>query len=101
MAVKAPDTITTWQLEGLSLSQDRGLALADPVQLRTYKAFFVDFKLPYSVVRGEQVKIPLTVYNYLHSCVRVGNATGYTSLVFINVSVWVCACVKAWDKPVW
>ncbi len=75
VTVKAPDSITTWQLEGMSIHPTEGLALADPFHLRTFKHFFIDFHLPYSVIRGEQVKIPLTIYNYLHKCVKVSLPT--------------------------
>ncbi|XP_042198630.1 C3 and PZP-like alpha-2-macroglobulin domain-containing protein 8 [Callorhinchus milii] len=71
LQVEVPDSITTWVTEAVGLSQERGLGLAKPTELRTFKPFFVDFTLPYFVIRGEQTKIPLTVYNYLASCAEV------------------------------
>lgn len=69
--VEIPDSITTWVTEAVGLSQETGLGLARPTELRTFKAFFVDFTLPSFVIRGEQTKIPLMVYNYLQSCAEV------------------------------
>ncbi|XP_072450564.1 C3 and PZP-like alpha-2-macroglobulin domain-containing protein 8 isoform X3 [Chiloscyllium punctatum] len=71
LLVEIPDSITTWVTEAVSLSQDSGLGLAKAMELRTFKPFFVDFTLPYHVIRGEQTKIPVTVYNYLPSCAEV------------------------------
>ena len=75
--VTVPDSITSWMVEGFSLSKKYGLALADPVSVRTFKKFFLDFNLPYSVIRGEQVRIPITVYNYYDTCVAVSIAFYY------------------------
>ncbi|XP_067824744.1 C3 and PZP-like alpha-2-macroglobulin domain-containing protein 8 [Heptranchias perlo] len=69
--LEIPDSITTWVTEAVGLSQESGLGLAKPTELRTFKPFFVDFTLPYVVIRGEQTKIPLIVYNYLPSCAEV------------------------------
>lgn len=71
LRLDVPDSITTWVTEAVSLSQDKGLGLAKRAELRTFKPFFVDFTLPYSLIRGEQTKVPLTVYNYLPTCAEV------------------------------
>lgn len=66
-----PDSITTWMTEAIGLSAEKGLGLAQTAELHTFKPFFIDFTLPYSVIRGEQTKVPLTVYNYLSTCAEV------------------------------
>ncbi|XP_067086562.1 C3 and PZP-like alpha-2-macroglobulin domain-containing protein 8 [Osmerus mordax] len=71
LRLDVPDSITTWVTEAIGLSEEKGLGMAKRAELRTFKPFFVDFTLPYSVVRGEQTKVPLTVYNYLPSCAEV------------------------------
>ncbi|KAJ7308317.1 hypothetical protein JRQ81_008851 [Phrynocephalus forsythii] len=71
LRVDVPDSITTWQAEAVGLSERHGLGLAAPAALRTFKPFFVDFTLPYRVVRGEQTKIALVVHNYLSVCLEV------------------------------
>uniref|UniRef100_A0A8C5QE18 C3 and PZP like alpha-2-macroglobulin domain containing 8 n=1 Tax=Leptobrachium leishanense TaxID=445787 RepID=A0A8C5QE18_9ANUR len=63
--VEVPDSITTWITEAIGVSEESGLGVAKATHLKTFKSFFIDFTLPYYVIRGEQVKIPLTVYNYL------------------------------------
>lgn len=71
-----PDSITTWVTEAIGLSERQGLGLAKRAELRTFKPFFVDFTLPYSLIRGEQTKVPLTVYNYLPTCAEVSQQKG-------------------------
>ncbi|CAH2293294.1 C3 and PZP-like alpha-2-macroglobulin domain-containing 8 [Pelobates cultripes] len=63
--MEVPDSITTWITEAIGMSEESGLGVAKSAHLKTFKPFFIDFTLPYYVIRGEQVKIPLTVYNYL------------------------------------
>lgn len=71
LRLDVPDSITTWVTEAVGLSEEKGLGLAKRAELRTFKPFFVDFTLPYSLIRGEQTKVPLTVYNYLPTCAEV------------------------------
>lgn len=69
--MEVPDTITTWLTEAVGLSAESGLGLAKQIGLRAFKPFFIEFTLPYRVIRGEQTKIPLTVHNYLAMCLEV------------------------------
>ncbi|XP_034035690.1 C3 and PZP-like alpha-2-macroglobulin domain-containing protein 8 [Thalassophryne amazonica] len=71
LRLNVPDSITTWVTEVVGLSEEKGLSIAKRVELGTFKPFFVDFTLPYSLIRGEQTKVPLTVYNYLPTCAEV------------------------------
>ncbi|XP_074161873.1 C3 and PZP-like alpha-2-macroglobulin domain-containing protein 8 [Sminthopsis crassicaudata] len=71
LRVEVPDSITTWVTEAVGLSAVQGLGIAKPTELKTFKPFFIEFTLPYHVIRGEQTKIPLSVYNYLAICVEV------------------------------
>uniref|UniRef100_A0A8C8B5L0 Complement C3 n=1 Tax=Otus sunia TaxID=257818 RepID=A0A8C8B5L0_9STRI len=41
-----------------------GLCVADPYEITVMKEFFIDLRLPYSVVRNEQVEIRAVLYNY-------------------------------------
>lgn len=71
LQLDVPDSITTWVTDAIGLSEGSGLGLAERTELRVFKPFFVDFTLPYSLIRGEQTKVPLTVYNYLPTCSEV------------------------------
>ncbi|XP_053442153.1 C3 and PZP-like alpha-2-macroglobulin domain-containing protein 8 isoform X3 [Nycticebus coucang] len=71
LSVQVPDSITSWVAEAVALSTAQGLGVAESALLKTFKPFFVDFTLPSLIIRGEQVKIPLTVYNYMGTCAEV------------------------------
>lgn len=73
LSVQVPDSITSWVAEAVGLSATWGLGIAEPTLLKTFKPFFVDFTLPLHVVRGEQAKIPLSIYNYMGGCAEVLN----------------------------
>ncbi|XP_067416523.1 complement C3-like isoform X2 [Emydura macquarii macquarii] len=58
------DSITTWEVLAVGLSGTRGICVADPYEITVMKQFFIDLRLPYSVVRNEQVAIRAVLYNY-------------------------------------
>ncbi|XP_062283382.1 complement C3-like isoform X1 [Scomber scombrus] len=58
------DSITTWQFTGISLSRTHGICVADSLEVIVRKDFFVDLRLPYSAVRGEQLEIKAILHNY-------------------------------------
>ncbi|TWW59602.1 Complement C3 [Takifugu flavidus] len=58
------DSITTWQFIGISLSRSLGICIAEPLEVIVRKDFFLDVKLPYFAVRGEQLQIKVLIYNY-------------------------------------
>ncbi|XP_068583427.1 complement C3-like isoform X2 [Cebidichthys violaceus] len=62
--VPLQDSITTWQLTGISLSKTHGICVSDPFEVIVWKEFFIDLKLPYSAVRGEQVEVKAILHNY-------------------------------------
>ncbi|NXP76962.1 A2ML1 protein, partial [Ramphastos sulfuratus] len=68
--VTAPDTITSWEA-GMFCTSPLGLGLAPATTLTTFKPFFVELALPYSVVRREAFTLVATVFNYLQQCLRV------------------------------
>ncbi|KAF5911564.1 hypothetical protein HPG69_008161, partial [Diceros bicornis minor] len=69
--VNVPDSITTWQLVAVSLKAGQGLCVSDPFELIVRKEFFVDLKLPSSVIRNEQVQIQAVLYNFKARQVKV------------------------------
>ncbi|KAM6471227.1 venom factor-like isoform 2-T2 [Liasis olivaceus] len=58
------DSITTWEVLAISLSKTKGICIADPYEIMVKQDFFIDLRLPYSIVRNEQVAIRAVVYNY-------------------------------------
>ncbi|KAJ9579454.1 hypothetical protein L9F63_024436, partial [Diploptera punctata] len=60
----APDTITSWVITGFSVDPLYGLGLSDH-QEKVFRPFFISLDLPYSVLRGEIVAIPIVVFNYM------------------------------------
>ncbi|XP_035861680.1 complement C3-like [Sander lucioperca] len=58
------DSITTWQFTGISLSRTHGICVGEPLEVIVRKEFFIDLRLPYSAVRGEQLEIKAILHNY-------------------------------------
>ncbi|XP_075758404.1 A.superbus venom factor 1 [Pelodiscus sinensis] len=71
LLVYLEDSITTWEVLAVSLSQTRGICVADPHEITVMKQFFIDLRLPYSVVRNEQVAIRAVLYNYAPQALQV------------------------------
>ncbi|NXS20298.1 CO4 protein, partial [Mystacornis crossleyi] len=67
----APDSITTWEVQAISISPEKGFCVADPHTFAVFKDFFVSLRLPYSVRRHEQLEIKAVVYNYLPKDLQV------------------------------
>ncbi|GFG28314.1 hypothetical protein Cfor_11328, partial [Coptotermes formosanus] len=64
---QVPDTITSWVISGFSVDPLFGLGLSEiPRKLRVFRPFFLSLDLPYSVIRGEIVAIPIVVFNYMN-----------------------------------
>nr|XP_031292928.1 complement C3 [Camelus dromedarius] len=64
MYVFLKDSITTWEILAVSLSDKKGICVAEPYEVTVMQDFFIDLRLPYSVVRNEQVEIRAVLYNY-------------------------------------
>nr|XP_046262967.1 complement C3-like isoform X2 [Scatophagus argus] len=58
------DSMTTRQITGISLSRTHGICVADPLEVIVRKEFFIDLRLPYSAVHGEQLEIKAILHNY-------------------------------------
>uniref|UniRef100_A0A803TRE9 NTR domain-containing protein n=1 Tax=Anolis carolinensis TaxID=28377 RepID=A0A803TRE9_ANOCA len=65
------DSITTWEVLAVSISETKGICVADPYEITVMKNFFIDLRLPYSVVRNEQVAIQTILYNYGMQTIKV------------------------------
>jgi archaellum component FlaF (FlaF/FlaG flagellin family) len=62
--VPMADSITTWRLTALASSQDGRLGFTTR-GIRVFQDFFVDIDLPVSLTQGDEISIPIGVFNYL------------------------------------
>ncbi|XP_053187531.1 complement C3-like [Scomber japonicus] len=69
--VPLQDSITTWQFTGISLSRTHGICVGEPLEVIVRKEFFIDLRLPYSAVRGEQLEVKAILHNYSPDQVKV------------------------------
>jgi len=58
------DSITTWRMTVLASSQDGRLG-STTAGLRVFQDFFIDLDLPVALTAGDEVSIPVGVFNYL------------------------------------
>jgi CD109 antigen len=61
--VNAPDSITTWMLNAVALSPQKGLGVTQ-AQLKVLQPFFVSVDLVYAAIRGEEFPVKVALYNY-------------------------------------
>ncbi|NWH63127.1 OVOS protein, partial [Geococcyx californianus] len=66
-----PDTITEWKASAFCMQDDAGFGMSSPVSLTAFQPFFVDFTLPYSIIRGEKFNLIANVFNYLNKCIQI------------------------------
>jgi uncharacterized protein YfaS (alpha-2-macroglobulin family) len=64
------DSITTWRLTALASSQDGRLGYTT-YGMRVFQDFFVDIDLPVSLTRGDEISVPVGVFNYLSEAQEV------------------------------
>jgi len=58
------DSITTWRMSALASSGSGGLGSTDQ-GIKVFQDFFVDLDLPVALTQGDEVSVPLAVYNYM------------------------------------
>uniref|UniRef100_A0A452SH23 Uncharacterized protein n=1 Tax=Ursus americanus TaxID=9643 RepID=A0A452SH23_URSAM len=66
-----PDSLTTWEIHGVSLSKSTGLCVATPARIRVFREFHLHLRLPISVRRFEQLELRPVLYNYLNKNLTV------------------------------
>ncbi|XP_074873713.1 complement C4-like [Carettochelys insculpta] len=66
-----PDSITTWEIQAVSMSPSTGLCVSDPISVRVFQEFHVSLRLPYAVKRFEQLELRPVLYNYWQQPVDV------------------------------
>lgn len=66
-----PDSITTWEIQVVTLSATTGLCVVQPSEIIAFKKAFVSLKLPYAVKKYEQISISPVIYNYDDNPLRI------------------------------
>ena len=64
LEIPLADSITTWRLTALASAQQGQLGSAT-AGIRVFQDFFVDIDLPVYFTQGDEVSVPIAVYNYL------------------------------------
>ncbi|MBN1890693.1 MAG: zf-HC2 domain-containing protein, partial [Thermoflexales bacterium] len=62
--VPIADSITTWRLAAIANTQD-GRIGATTAGITVFQDFFIDLDLPVALTVGDEVRVPVAVYNYL------------------------------------
>ncbi|UCC12636.1 MAG: hypothetical protein JSW02_03655, partial [candidate division WOR-3 bacterium] len=64
LSLTMPDAITTWRVTSFASSAtgDLGSVLSE---IKVFQEFFVDIDLPVALTQGDEISIPVAMYNYL------------------------------------
>jgi len=63
ISIPVADSITTWRMAMLASTASGALGSATS-SLKVFQDFFVDLDLPVTLTQGDQVSLPIAVYNY-------------------------------------
>jgi CD109 antigen len=65
LQVTVPDHVASWMLTAFAISPAAGLGVvAKPVNLTATRQIYLSIRAPYAVVRGEECRLQVTVFNY-------------------------------------
>ena len=70
MDIDLADSITDWRLSASAITADGNMGGAQST-MKVFHPFFIDFDLPVSMTRGDEITLPVTAYNYLDRSQRV------------------------------
>ncbi|NWQ77754.1 A2ML1 protein, partial [Columbina picui] len=68
LAATVPDSITDWKVMTFCTSETHGLGISETTSLRSFKPFFMEPILPYSIFRGESFPLKVKVFSYVKQC---------------------------------
>ncbi|NXU86298.1 A2ML1 protein, partial [Xiphorhynchus elegans] len=95
LAVTVPDSITDWKAMTFCTSESHGLGISETTSLQSFKPFFVEPTLPYSVFRGESFRLKVKVFSYLKQCMALQLSLMDSrdfEFVHANVKFTICLC---------
>jgi uncharacterized protein YfaS (alpha-2-macroglobulin family) len=64
LEIPLADSITSWRVSSLA-SSVAGLLGSSSAGLKVFQDFFVDIDFPATLTRGDEVSVPIAIYNYL------------------------------------
>ena len=67
------------------ITPDKGMCIADPVEVKVFRDFFIQLELPYKAVRMEQFDVKATIFNY-------GTEGEVKTVRLLNISVDIVLC---------
>ncbi|KAM9724101.1 complement C4-B isoform 1-T1 [Menidia menidia] len=92
-----PDSITTWEVQVVTLSATTGFCVVKPYEIKAFKKAFVSLRLPYTVKKYEQMSISPVIYNYADEDIQVAvhmeqteglcSPASATTSSFVNITV--------------
>jgi alpha-2-macroglobulin-like protein len=84
LTVPLADSITTWRLSGSAVSKTGRLGRVSG-SVRVFQPFFADVNAPTDLTRGDEISIPLVLYNYADKQLAVQiQCTGADGLTIIE-----------------
>ncbi|NWY06645.1 A2ML1 protein, partial [Nothoprocta ornata] len=95
LPVTVPDTITEWKAMAFCTSDSHGLGISETISLQSFKPFFVELILPYSVFRGESFPLKTKLFSYMEHCMVLQLSlmdSGDFEFVHTNISFTTCLC---------
>ncbi|KAK1802347.1 hypothetical protein P4O66_022017 [Electrophorus voltai] len=66
-----PDSITQWGILAVSASPQTGFCVAEPFNVRSWKRFFIDLRLPRTAARNEHLEVKAVLHNYMNEDLQV------------------------------
>ncbi|MDP6636610.1 MAG: MG2 domain-containing protein [Phycisphaerae bacterium] len=86
LTVPLADSITTWRLSGSAVSKTGRLGRVSG-SVKVFQPFFVDVNAPTDLTRGDEISIPLVLYNYADKSLSVQlQCTGADGLVIVGTA---------------
>ncbi|XP_042903033.1 alpha-2-macroglobulin isoform X2 [Parasteatoda tepidariorum] len=96
---KLPDSITQWIGRAVCLNTEDGLGISDDTNITAFQAFFIDYTLPLSAIRGEEFDVIVSLSNYVDGAlpvtVTLDHPTGFT---VVNGSINENMCIQPKGK---
>ncbi|MHC4717638.1 MAG: alpha-2-macroglobulin family protein, partial [Planctomycetota bacterium] len=87
LSIPLPDSITTWRVSGSAVSKVGRLGRVAG-SVRVFQPFFVDVNAPLSLTAGDEVSVPLVLYNYTDQNLEVYlKATGADGLAVLDKDI--------------